>query len=77
MKKSRELAKLLAESERLYRSMQAARGRGVQRIQSLPRCMAAFIEKRQQLENETMKDEKDFDHDRRADPRDATRKMTR
>ena len=57
--KVEELAKLLAQSSE-YTELQAAEDAG-EKDPELSACVAAFIEKRQQLENETMKDEKDFD----------------
>ena len=57
--KVEELAKLLAQSSE-YTELQAAEAAG-EKDPELSACVAAFIEKRQQLENETMKDEKDFD----------------
>ena len=57
--KVEELAKLLAQSNE-YTELQAAEDAG-EKDPELSTCVAAFIEKRQQLENETMKDEKDFD----------------
>ena len=57
--KVEELAKLLAQSSESA-ELQAAEDAG-EKDPELSACVAAFIEKRQQLENETMKDEKDFD----------------
>lgn len=57
--KAEELAKLLAQSNE-YAELQAAEAAG-EKDPELSACVAAFIEKRGKLENETLKDEKDFD----------------
>lgn len=57
--KAEELAKLLSQSNE-YTELRAAEDAG-EKDPELSACVAAFIEKRQKLENETMKDQKDFD----------------
>lgn len=57
--KTEELAKLLAKSNE-YAELQEAESAG-EKDAELSASVAAFIEKRQQLEQETLKDEKNFD----------------
>jgi len=57
--KATELGKLLAESEE-FKKLQMLEETG-DKDPELSACVAAYLEKRQQLEEETLKDEKDFD----------------
>lgn len=57
--KAVELGKLLAESD-TFIALQAAEEAG-EKDPELSQCVGTYLEKRQQLEDETMKDEKDFD----------------
>lgn len=53
------LAKSLRDSDE-YKALKEAEDAG-ENDKELSACVAAFIEKRQKLEDETLKDEKDFD----------------
>ncbi len=57
--KAVELGKLLAESEE-FTALKACEDAG-QNDPELSKCISAYLEKRQQLEAETLKDDKDFD----------------
>ena len=57
--KAVELGKLLAESD-TFLALKAAEDAG-QNDPELSVCISAYLEKRQRLEEETMKDDKDFD----------------
>ena len=57
--KAVELGKLMAESE-TFLNLKAAEEAG-ERDPELSACISVYLEKRQQLEAETMKDEKNFD----------------
>ena len=56
--KARELSQLLSESAE-FKAMRQAEDDG-EKDPALSACVAAYLEKRQQLEKETAKDEKDF-----------------
>lgn len=57
--KAAELGKLVAESEQ-FKNLQMLEEAG-EKDPELSACVAAYLEKRQKLEDETLKDEKDFD----------------
>lgn len=57
--KAVELGKLMAESD-TFINLKAAEDAG-QNDPELSKCIANYMEKRQQMEEETMKDDKDFD----------------
>lgn len=57
--KAVELGKLLSESEEFI-TLKAAEDEG-QNDPDLSKCVSSYLEKRQQLEAETLKEEKDFD----------------
>ena len=54
-----ELGKQIAESD-IFISLKAAEEAG-EKDPALSKCISTYLEKRQQLEEETMKDDKDFD----------------
>lgn len=57
--KAVELGKLMAESD-TFVALKAAEEAG-QNDPELSKCISSYLEKRQQMENETMKEDKDFD----------------
>ncbi|MBR6786310.1 MAG: YlbF family regulator [Clostridia bacterium] len=57
--KAVELGKLMAESD-TFLALKAAEEAG-QNDPELSKCVSAYLEKRQRMEEETMKEEKDFD----------------
>jgi len=57
--KAVELGRLMAESE-TFLALKAAEEAG-QNDPELSQCISIYLEKRQKLESETMKDDKDFD----------------
>lgn len=57
--KAVELGKLLAESD-TFIALKAAEEAG-EKDPELSKCISVYLEKRQQMEAETMKDDKDFD----------------
>lgn len=57
--KAAELGHLLAESD-IFLAMKNAEDEG-QNDPELSRCISTYLEKRERMEEETMKDEKDFD----------------
>lgn len=57
--KAVELGKLLAESD-VFTALKAAEDAG-QNDPELSKCISTYLEKRQKMEEETMKEDKDFD----------------
>lgn len=57
--KAVELGKLMAESD-TFIALKAAEEAG-EKDQELSKCISTYLEKRQQIEEETMKEDKDFD----------------
>ncbi|MBR5231895.1 MAG: YlbF family regulator [Clostridia bacterium] len=57
--KAAELGRLMAESE-IFLTLKKAEEEG-QNDPELSKCISAYLEKRERMEEETMKDEKDFD----------------